>query len=384
MGGDLRDGGCPALALGEVADGLGQRQLQLLESARHPHRPSLVAEVTLDLAHDGGCRVGGELHPPLEVEPVDRFDQADGGDLGQVVQPFAPVAEPPSQVFDQRKVQLDQFAADAQPLSVIRGQRGEPLEQVPGPAPVRDGMLDFRGGVQLSLGHLSVESLGDRDLDVLGHLRADALSQPGLGFPGHPGLDDSRIFLSMTVTPSPGPTHASTLPASAESTVQAKVSRAGGRGCAATVETAMLILSSPRVKSHSRSAPGAAWASSMPQASSTAMRRSSISSRVKSSGAARPAVAVRRTDRYAPSAGMRMVTWSWTEQSAAASPSAITAVGATVALRAVVSPVTASSTGGSRPIPRPPSILVCNLPSATSDADVSAPPKFAVIGVVPA
>src|SRR5262249_61122092 len=112
--------------------------------------------------------------------------------------------------------------------------------------PVGDGMLDLRGGMQLSLGRLGVESLGDRDLDVLGHLRADVLGQPGLGFPGHPGLDDSRIFLSMTVTLSPGPTHASTLPASAESTVQAKVSRAGGRGCAASAGTAMLLLSPPR------------------------------------------------------------------------------------------------------------------------------------------
>ena len=44
-------------------------------------------------------------------------------------------------------------------------------------------------------------------------------------------------------------------------------------------------------------APGTASGSSSAQASSTAMRRSSISSRVKSSRAASPAVAVRSTER---------------------------------------------------------------------------------------
>src|SRR5262249_57606104 len=109
-----------------------------------------------------------------------------------------------------------------------------------------------------------------------------ALGEPGLGFRGHRGLDDVRIFLRTTVTLSPGPTHASTLPASAESTVQAKVSRAGGRGCAASAETAMLILSAPRGKLHSRSAWGAAWPSRVPQAPSPPLRPSSLSSPVQS------------------------------------------------------------------------------------------------------
>src|SRR5580704_2554404 len=72
----------------------------------------------------------------------------------------------------------------------------------------------------------------------------------------------------------------------------------------------MVIRSRPRVNTHSRSLPGIAWCSSIAQASSTAMRKSSISSSVKSRRAASPAVAVRSTDRYAPSAGNRTVTWS--------------------------------------------------------------------------
>ena len=96
---------------------------------------------------------------------------------------------------------------------------------------------------------------------------------------------------------SSAPSRESTVPARAESTVQAKVSLAGIRGSAAVTETVIVISSAPRSKAHSRLVPGIAWASSIAQASSTAMRRSSISSRVKSSRAASPAVAVRSTDR---------------------------------------------------------------------------------------
>ena len=109
---------------------------------------------------------------------------------------------------------------------------------------------------------------------------------------------------------SSAPSRESTVPARAESTVQAKVSLAGICGSAAVTDTVIVISSAPRSKAHSRFVPGIAWESSIAQASSTAMRRSSISSSVKSSLAARPAVAVRSTDRYAPSAGMHTVTWS--------------------------------------------------------------------------
>ena len=55
--------------------------------------------------------------------------------------------------------------------------------------------------------------------------------------------------------------------------------------------------SSTRRKTQLSTEPGTACWSRIAQASSTAMRRSSISSRVKSKRAARPAVAVRSTDR---------------------------------------------------------------------------------------
>ena len=51
--GELADGRRASLALSEFADGLGQRELELLQPSRHADRPALVPEVPLDLAHDG-------------------------------------------------------------------------------------------------------------------------------------------------------------------------------------------------------------------------------------------------------------------------------------------------------------------------------------------
>src|SRR5260370_19894277 len=153
--------------------------------------------------------------------------------------------------------------------------------------------------------------LGDREL--LGHLDLELAAHPDL-VPDAPDLSPdcgvARCLRSTMETGSSGPSLESTVPARAESTVQAKVSLAGMRGSAAITDTVIVISSALRSKAHSRLVPGIAWASSIAHASSTAMRRSSISSRVKSSLAARPAVAVRRTERYAPSAGMHTCTWS--------------------------------------------------------------------------
>src|SRR5271170_3885444 len=140
------------------------------------------------------------------------------------------------------------------------------------------------GSRRLGLNHLGLDHV-----ELLGHL--------DLEFAAHPDLWVSRLLRSTIATISPGPSRESTVPARADSTVQEKVSLAGMRGSAAVTDTVMVISSAPRSKAHSRLVPGIAWGSSIAHASSTAMRRSSISSRVKSSLAARPAVAVRSTER---------------------------------------------------------------------------------------
>src|SRR3984957_9638985 len=91
-------------------------------------------------------------------------------------------------------------------------------------------MLDPRRGSHL--GQRCVNSGGlngarHSGVDLLGHPGIDFPGHPDLDFLGHPDLDSSRVLRSMTVSLLPGPAQASTLPASAASTVQAKVSRAG-------------------------------------------------------------------------------------------------------------------------------------------------------------
>src|SRR3989440_8981426 len=85
--------------------------VQLLEAARHAHRPASVAEVTLDLADDVRRRVGRELDAAVDVEAVDRIDQPDGPDLDEVLELLAAIAVPTRERAHQRHVLLDQLLA---------------------------------------------------------------------------------------------------------------------------------------------------------------------------------------------------------------------------------------------------------------------------------
>lgn len=109
------------MPLGELGGRGGQRQPQLLEAARDADRPALVAEVPFDLADDGGGGVRGELDAALRVEAVHGLDQADGGDLGQIVQRLATVAEAPGQMLDEREVHTDEGVAQFRTLGEPSG-----------------------------------------------------------------------------------------------------------------------------------------------------------------------------------------------------------------------------------------------------------------------
>ncbi|GAA2927234.1 hypothetical protein GCM10020221_24000 [Streptomyces thioluteus] len=128
--------GRAAVPLGELGRGRGEREAQLLEAARHAHGPALVPEVPLDLADHGGRGIGGELHAPVRVEPVHGLDQADRGDLGQVVQRLPAVAEPPGQVLHQGQVHPHQVVAQLRALRRTVRERAQPDEQGPRPAAV--------------------------------------------------------------------------------------------------------------------------------------------------------------------------------------------------------------------------------------------------------
>src|SRR5712692_4757341 len=176
---------------------------------------------------------------------------------------------------------------------------------------VLDRVLDPDGAGKLLGGVRVVQALGDQPghrehLIAFGHVLPpgrigchglELFGQGDLCFPRHADPDDPRVLRSTMVSRSPGPTCASTLPASAESTIHANPSPSGTRGARQRTDTETVIASLLSRKRHSSPLPGMAWLSSMALASSTAIRMSSISSRVKSRRAARPAVAVRRTDR---------------------------------------------------------------------------------------
>ncbi len=124
------------MQLGQLGRGRGERQPQLLQPARHAHRPALVAEVPLDLTDDRRGRVGGELHATVRVEAVDGLDQPDGGDLREVVQRLAAVAEPACQVLDERQVHAHQPVAQLRVLRTAVLQRAQFEEEGARPAAV--------------------------------------------------------------------------------------------------------------------------------------------------------------------------------------------------------------------------------------------------------
>src|SRR5512132_412222 len=61
---------------GQLLHEMREPYVQLLEAARHADRPTLVAEMALDLSDDVRGRVGRQLDAAVDVEAVDRLDEA--------------------------------------------------------------------------------------------------------------------------------------------------------------------------------------------------------------------------------------------------------------------------------------------------------------------
>src|SRR5215217_1811193 len=108
---ELGDRRRPAELDGELLDELRELHVQLLQPARYAHRPAAVAEVALDLADDVRRRVCRQLDAAVEVEAVDRLDEADRADLHQIVELLAAVAVAPRERADERHVLLDELLA---------------------------------------------------------------------------------------------------------------------------------------------------------------------------------------------------------------------------------------------------------------------------------
>ncbi len=102
-----------------------EREAELLQVARRAHVPGRVAEVAAQLAEDRRDRVGREREPALRVPAVHRLDQADRGDLDEVIERLArsPVAQ--GERAGERHVALDQLLAG--PLVALLDEPHEPL-----------------------------------------------------------------------------------------------------------------------------------------------------------------------------------------------------------------------------------------------------------------
>src|SRR5205085_202070 len=84
---------------------------ELLDVARDADHPAAITEMALDLARDRRDREGREAHVSVEVEAVDRLDEAERGDLLEVVQRLALVGIPPRERACQWKRPLDELPA---------------------------------------------------------------------------------------------------------------------------------------------------------------------------------------------------------------------------------------------------------------------------------
>src|SRR5205085_1525629 len=105
---DLRRCGRAAELLAQRRDRAVELEVELLEPARHAHRPSLVAEVSLQLSGDRRRGEGGELQAPWRLEALDRLEQPDERDLSEIVERLAPVGEPAREELGQPEIVLDQ------------------------------------------------------------------------------------------------------------------------------------------------------------------------------------------------------------------------------------------------------------------------------------
>ena len=288
-----RGRGGAAQLLGQLGGRRADLHAQLLQAARDPDGPALVAEVALDLADDRRGRVRRELDAAVGLEAVDGLDQADGAHLHEVLVRLAAVAEAPGAVLDQRQVQVHQVVAGGgagRVRAVVVAHLAEELRAA------LAGHLDARGGTDASSVRRRPPVRGvplHRAVprDVVAHLRArrpPTRRSPPWRPPGSTSGTAPRTRSRSTSRRPRRPACRAPARRSCRSPAP------GRRPPRSRPRRSMVPL--PRWNRQVRSAPGSASGSTSARASPTAMRSSSMSSMVKSRRAARPAVVVRSTE----------------------------------------------------------------------------------------
>src|SRR3954452_17436705 len=109
--GDLRHGRRAAQVGRELRHLAVDPQRELLQVARHAHRPGAGAEVALDLAEDRRHGVARERHVAAEVEAVDRLHQAQARDLEEVVERLLGARVAAGELAGERQKALDEHLA---------------------------------------------------------------------------------------------------------------------------------------------------------------------------------------------------------------------------------------------------------------------------------
>src|SRR3954447_7211536 len=115
LGGSRRAPELAGQLVGDAVDPHGE----LLEVARHPDRPPLVAEVALELTEDRRHGEGGERGLALGIEAVDRLQQPERGDLDQVVELLAAALIAAGELAGQRQEALDEGLARGPIAAVV-------------------------------------------------------------------------------------------------------------------------------------------------------------------------------------------------------------------------------------------------------------------------
>src|SRR5436190_8971636 len=114
-------------------------QRRLLQRPRNPYRPATVAEMALQLAGDRYRREGRELDPTVRIESIDRIQQAEVGDLDEIVEGFSASREPSGEVTGERQEALDELLSSS--------GIGEPAEEFHGPIRVAGRPVSLAHGV---------------------------------------------------------------------------------------------------------------------------------------------------------------------------------------------------------------------------------------------
>ena len=109
--GDLGGRRVTAELLRELGDRSVDAHRRLAEAARQAHGPDVIAKMPAQLAKDRRRRVGDKGPAPVGIESVDRLQQAEVGDLQQVVEGLAVGAIASRQRARQRREAPDELLA---------------------------------------------------------------------------------------------------------------------------------------------------------------------------------------------------------------------------------------------------------------------------------